>query len=240
MCRCHCTSHVARNCCGSRNHWKRILKEARSNYAETTRRSIAPQLTGSRDFWRISDSVLNRENSTIPPLFIGPKILTTSTDKANLFDRNFTCNSNLDDGSQQLPDFPSRTEQKLSYSHAGQLKLDLRFIVEWGNGWLVTFNASKTKLLSFNRHRDPLLVPVEMNGIELPEETSFRLLGLTFTRSMDWKPYIQSIAKAVTRKVGSVIILDLWTGSHIYSPLQSLLQGKWAPLLFQGKWAPSL
>ena len=37
-----------------------------------------------------------------------------------------------------------------------------------------------------------------MNGIALPEETSFRLLGLTFTPSMDWKPHIQSIAKAAS------------------------------------------
>ena len=57
----------------------------------------------------------------------------------------------------------------------------------------MTFNATKTKLLSFKR--DPLLVPVEMNGIELPEETTFRLFGLTLTQSMDWKP-LQSIAKA--------------------------------------------
>jgi hypothetical protein len=68
----------------------------------------------------------------------------------------------------------------------------------------VTFNATKTKLLSFNRHRDPRLVPVEMNGVDLPEETSFCLLGLTFTQSMGWKPYIQSIAKAASRKVGSL------------------------------------
>ena len=75
---------------------------------------------------------------------------------------------------------------------AGEFEFDLCSIVEWDDGWLVTFNATKTKLLSFNRHKDPLLVPVEMNGIKLPEETSFRLFGLTFTRSMDWKPYIQS------------------------------------------------
>ena len=43
-----------------------------------------------------------------------PKVLTTSTDNADLFARDFSCNSTLDDGSQQLPDFPSRTEQKLS------------------------------------------------------------------------------------------------------------------------------
>ena len=87
---------------------------------------------------------------------------------------------------------------------AGELERDLNDIVEWGNRWLVTFNATKTKLLSFNRHRDPLLVPVKMSSTELHEETSFRLLGLTFTPTMDWKPYIQSIAKAASRKVGSL------------------------------------
>ena len=46
-------------------------------------------------------------------LFNGPEDLTT-TDKANLLARNFSCNSTIDDGSQQLPDFPSRTEQRLS------------------------------------------------------------------------------------------------------------------------------
>ena len=52
---------------------------------------------------------------------------------------------------------------------AGEFELDLCIIVEWGDRRLVTFNATKTKLLSFNFHRDPLFVPVKMNGIELPE-----------------------------------------------------------------------
>ena len=73
---------------------------------------------------------------------------------------------------------------------------DLCIIVEWGDKWLVKFNATKTKLLYFNRHRNPLLAPVEMNGIKLPEETSFRLLGLTFTSPLPrlfqgkWAPFI--------------------------------------------------
>ena len=31
--------------------------------------------------------------------------------------------------------------------HAAFLEGDLRTVVEWGNDWLVTFNADKTKLL---------------------------------------------------------------------------------------------
>ena len=45
--------------------------------------------------------------------FLWPRGLITSTDLANLFARNFSCNSTLD-GSQQLPDFPFCTEQRVS------------------------------------------------------------------------------------------------------------------------------
>ena len=38
--------------CDCRNHFKRVLKDARSNYAEATRRSVASQLIGSRDIWK--------------------------------------------------------------------------------------------------------------------------------------------------------------------------------------------
>ena len=40
-------------------------------------------------------------------LFNGPEVLTTFTDQANLFARNFSYNSTLDDSYQLLPDFPS-------------------------------------------------------------------------------------------------------------------------------------
>ena len=98
----------------SRNHCKRVITEAKSSYAEATRHSIASQRIGSHDVWRICNSVLNRGKSTIPPLFNGPEVLTTSTDKANLFAGNFSYNSTLDDSYQLLPDFPSRTEHRLT------------------------------------------------------------------------------------------------------------------------------
>ena len=58
---------------------------------------------------------------------------------------------------------------------AGELERDLSDIVEWGNRWLVTFNATKTKLLSFNRHRDPLLVPF---GLDLLDRVQKRVVNL--------------------------------------------------------------
>ena len=101
--------------CDSRNHCKNVLKDARSNYAEGTRRSVASQLIGSGDFWRICNRVLNRRGSL--PYLLSLMAQTSwqyLLTKLNLFARNVSCISTLDDGSQQLPDFPSRTKQRVS------------------------------------------------------------------------------------------------------------------------------
>ena len=87
---------------------------------------------------------------------------------------------------------------------AADLDDDLRTVVEWGEKWLLSFNASKTKLLSINRFRTPFLPSVLMNDSELTESTQIRLLGLTFTNNFSWNPYIESIAKSAAMKVGSL------------------------------------
>ena len=47
------------------------------------------------------------------PLFNGPKVLSSASDKLKLFAKNFSKNSNLDDSGISLPVFPSRTNLKL-------------------------------------------------------------------------------------------------------------------------------
>ena len=51
--------------------------------------------------------------SAIPPLFNGSEVLSSASDKAKLFAKNFSKNSNLDDSGISLPVFPSRTNLKL-------------------------------------------------------------------------------------------------------------------------------
>ena len=87
-----------------RNHCKRFLEEAKSKD-----QSVASQHIGSRDFWKISDS--------IPPLFNVPEVLTSSKDKADLFAWKFSVNSTLGNTLHILPDFPSRTEQKIIHEN---------------------------------------------------------------------------------------------------------------------------
>ena len=64
-------------------------------------------------FWRHANSTLNKGNSAIPPLFIGPEVLPFVSDRAKLFAKNISINSNLDASGISLPIFPSRTNLKL-------------------------------------------------------------------------------------------------------------------------------
>ena len=67
-------------------------------------------LTFHQDFWQIANSVLNKGKSAIPPLFNGPEVLSSASDKAKLSAENFSKNS---DSGMFLPVFHSRTNLKL-------------------------------------------------------------------------------------------------------------------------------
>ena len=67
------------------NRCKRVLEAAKLAYANKTKESITSQKFGSRDFWRIANSVLSKGKSAIPPLFNGPEMLSSASDEAKLF-----------------------------------------------------------------------------------------------------------------------------------------------------------
>ena len=64
------------------NRCKRVLEAAKLAYATKTKESITSQKLDSRDFWRIANSVLNKGESAIAPLFNGPEVLSSASDKA--------------------------------------------------------------------------------------------------------------------------------------------------------------
>ena len=97
----------ASNCC------KRVLEAAKLAYTNRTKESITSKKLGSHDFWRNANRVLNKGKSAISPLFNGPEMLSSASDKAKLFVENFFKNSNLDDSGISFPVFPPRTNLKL-------------------------------------------------------------------------------------------------------------------------------
>ena len=96
------------------NRCKYVLNNAKNQYANMIKLRIEAESLGSREFWRITNRVLNRGKSSIPTIVNGPEIVSSSSDKASLFARNFASNSSLDDTEHELPEFPIRTDARLS------------------------------------------------------------------------------------------------------------------------------
>ena len=83
---------------------------------------------------------------------------------------------------------------------ASELESDLRDTVVWGKKWLLDFNAGKTQLVLFDRYNNNGSIDVKMGGSILEENSSFKMLRLTFSSKLDWGSYIISIAKTASKK----------------------------------------
>ena len=88
----------ATNCC-------RVLQPATLAHATKTKDSITIQKRCSQNFWQIASSVFSKGKSPIPPLFIGPELLSSASDEAKLFAKNFSKNSSLHGSGISLPVF---------------------------------------------------------------------------------------------------------------------------------------
>ena len=63
--------------------------------------------------------------------------------------------------------------------------------MDQGRKWLVDFNAGKTQLVLFDQSSNIGAIGVKMDGSVLEEESSFKMLGLTFSSTLDWGSYIR-------------------------------------------------
>ena len=98
------------------------------------------------------------------------------------------------------------TSKDLNHQHlANNLSEDLSRIVQWGKRWLISFNALKTKLVSFKRHQNaPDLPSISMDGVDLQESScQDKLLGLKFASDFKCNAYVACVAKEAARMVGS-------------------------------------
>ena len=95
------------------NNCKRVLEAAKLAYVNKTKESITSQKLGSHELWRITNSVLNKGKSAIPPLFNSLERMSSASDKAKLLAENFSKSSNFDYSGMSLPVFPSTNNLKL-------------------------------------------------------------------------------------------------------------------------------
>ena len=83
---------------------------------------------------------------------------------------------------------------------ASELESDLRDTLDWGKKGLVDFNSEKTQLVWFDQSNNNCSIDVKMDGSVLQKKSSFKILGLTYSSTLDWGSYINSVAKLPPRK----------------------------------------
>ena len=112
-----------------------------------------------------------------PTLFL--LYINDLTDDVNCNIGNYADDTSLYSKCDQTSDLWQQLELASAYES------DLRDTVDWGRKWLVDFNAGKTQLVSFDRSKNTGAIVVKMDGSVLEEKTPFKMLGLTFSSTLD-------------------------------------------------------
>ena len=72
------------------NHCKRVLEAVKLAYMLIKQKSLSLSRNLTlRTYGKLRTSVLNKDKSAIPPLFNNPEVLSSASDKAKLFAKNF-------------------------------------------------------------------------------------------------------------------------------------------------------
>ena len=82
--------------------------------------------------------------------------------------------------------------------------------MDWDRKWLVDFNARKTQFVLFDRFCNTEAINVKkMDWSVLEEKSSFKMLGFSFSSTLDWGSYKISMAKTASRKLGALTRFSL-------------------------------
>ena len=73
------------------------------------------------------------------------------------------------------------------------LQSDLDLLYEWSVKWKLNFNATKCKILSVNRSKNPVSFYYNLNGHVLERVNDIKDLGVTVTQDLNWSTHIENI-----------------------------------------------
>lgn len=123
---------------------------------------------------------MNEGKADVPTIINGLKDISFSKDKAKLFSLLITYN--IDD-TMVYVDVPPK------FVMTADLSSDLPLSSQWEKNWLIAFNASETKLVTFY-HRPT----TTLDECSLKKSPYFeRLLCLKLNPDLKWNSYLQSI-----------------------------------------------
>ena len=159
-----------------------------------------------------------QSKSAILPLFNGPEVLSSASDRAKLFAENFSKNFNLDDSGISLPVFPSRTNLKL-HNISVTSKMVKKVIMN----------------LDLSKASGPDCIPVvvlkncepELSFIlaELFNKCLLRSLILQIVeRFHQWSLYLRMLENVLQLKITALLVFFLWLAKSLKNLIVDHLQ----------------
>ena len=95
------------------NSCRKVLEASKFTYANKTKNFITSKKLGYRDVWRFANSLLNKGKFCYTSSIQRSESFVFLCDKAKLFAKNFSKNSNLEDSGIPILAFPSGTTLEL-------------------------------------------------------------------------------------------------------------------------------
>ena len=77
--------------------------------------------------------------------------------------------------------------------------------MDWGKKWLVDFDTGKTQIVLFDQSNNTGAMDVKMDKSVLEENSSFKMLRLTFSSKLNYDSCIISIGKTASKKIAALI-----------------------------------
>ena len=132
------------------------------------------------------------------------------------------------------PSFSRRPNQKqindLCKDPTECLTSDLSTISDWVRKNLVWFNVSKNQFLHLSTRQNLLdNYPFYFNDTHLSLSSTLNILGLSFTKTINWKSHISSLAKSASNKLG--VLCRLHQFFSLYQLLLTLYRGFICPCM---------
>ena len=146
-------------------------------------------------------SVLNKDKSAIPLLFKGPEVLSSPSDKAKLFAKNWSKKSNLQDAGISMCVFHSRTNLRMC---------NIMQLSRWLKWSKQTLTHPRYLVLivfqwSFERTEPELLyIPAELVNMCL-KKSCFPIAG----RSHQWSLYLRMLEKGLQLKTATLVVFSV-------------------------------
>ena len=133
---------------------------------------------------------------------------------------------------------PPETRSSMRVAAANQLQEDLEQINIWGQTWKVEFEPTKSQCLTVSNMKDiQNHPPIMFQGQVVSDKPEMKLLGVTFSRKLEWKTHLKNITRTAGQRTSMLRRLGpVFDKAGLVTIYKTYIRSKmeYAPLAWMG------